>query len=154
AEDPDVALLVVLRAVTGEVVLRTEPAPVGLLVALRVTPDPAEHRRPRFGEDQIADLLRLVGRLALVIEDLGADPGDGPLRGPRLQLTEARQGTDHDGAGLGLPPGVDDRRRAGTDVLLVPQPRLGVDGLADRSEQPDRGEVELGRDRLAPLHEG
>jgi hypothetical protein len=58
AEQPDVAVLVVLGAVAGEVVLRAEAAPVGLLVALRVAPDAAQHRRPRLGEHEVADLLR------------------------------------------------------------------------------------------------
>ena len=43
---------------------------------------------------------------------------------------------------------------ARADDLAVPAPRLGVDRLAHRAEQPDRGEVELLRDVAAPLHEG
>ena len=85
AEQPDVAVGVVLRAVAGEVVLLAEPRPVGLLVALRVAPDAAQHRRPRLGEHEVADLLRRRERLALVVEDLGADAGDRPLRRAGLE---------------------------------------------------------------------
>ena len=42
---------------------------------------------------------------------------------------------------------------AAADVLAVPEPRLGVDRLADRAEQPQRRQVELRRDVVAPLHE-
>src|SRR3712207_8293336 len=43
---------------------------------------------------------------------------------------------------------------AAADVLVVPEPRLGVDRLTDRAEDPQAREVELGRDVLALLHEG
>ncbi|MBG9885387.1 hypothetical protein ABE10_02050, partial [Bacillus toyonensis] len=61
---------------------------------------------------------------------------------------------DHDRAGLRLPPGVDDRRPAPADHLAVPHPRLGVDGLADRAEHAQAGQVVLPRDAAADLHEG
>ena len=38
-------------------------------------------------------------------------------------------------------------------TLAVPDPRLGVDRLTDRAEQPQRRQVVLVRDLLAPLHE-
>ena len=41
-------------------------------------------------------------------------------------------------AGLGLPPGVDDRAAPAADDLPVPEPGLRVDRLADRAEQPQR----------------
>jgi hypothetical protein len=44
-------------------------------------------------------------------------------------------------AGLGLPPGVDDRAALAADVAVVPHPRLGVDGLADGAEQAQRRQV-------------
>jgi hypothetical protein len=55
----------------------------------------------------------------------------------------ARERGDHDRAGLGLPPGVDDRAALAADHLAVPQPRLRVDRLADRAEQPQAGQVVL-----------
>ncbi|CAM5708308.1 hypothetical protein SALBM217S_07751 [Streptomyces griseoloalbus] len=51
------------------------------------------------------------------------------------------------------PPGVDDRGAVRADVLAVPDPRLGVDRLADGAEHAQRRQVELGGDVVAPLHE-
>ena len=48
AEQPQVPVLVELGPVAGEVAA-LESAPVGLLVALGVAVDPAQHRRPRRG---------------------------------------------------------------------------------------------------------
>ena len=62
------------------------------------------------------------------------------------------QGRDHDHPRLGLPPRVDDRAALAADVLVVPDPRLGVDRLADRPEQPQLREVVLRRVLRAPLH--
>ena len=61
---------------------------------------------------------------------------------------------DQDPAGLGLPPGVDDGAVVTADVGAVPDPGLGVDGLAHRAEQAQAGEVVAGREVLPPLHEG
>ena len=44
--------------------------------------------------------------------------------------------------------------RSSPDVLAVPDVGLGVDRLADRAEDPQRGQVEAVRDVGAPLHEG
>ena len=81
-------------------------------------------------------------------------PGNGAHRATRLRRGHARQRGDHDRAGLGLPPGVDDRAAVATDDLAVPHPRLGIDRLTDRSENPQAGQVVGGREFLAPLHEG
>lgn len=45
-----------------------------------------------------------------------------------------RGGGDEDAAGLGLPPGIDDRAALVADDPIVPFPGLGVDRLADRAE--------------------
>src|SRR5204862_69185 len=66
---------------------------------------------------------------------------------------ESGQRSDHDPAGLGLPPRVDDRTTLAADVLVVPDPRLGIDRLADGAEEPERGHVVRARQRFAPLHE-
>ena len=55
AEQPDVAVVVDLGAVAGEVAaLLGEARPVGVLEALVVAPEGAQHRRPRLGEHQVA----------------------------------------------------------------------------------------------------
>ena len=72
-------------------------------------------------------------------------PGTGSVALPGLSVGHAGERADHDRAGLGLPPGVDDRAALAADVLPVPNPRLGVDRLADRAEQPQRRQVVAGR---------
>ena len=81
-------------------------------------------------------------------------PGSGNVAEPGLVVVAPGSGRDHDGAGLGLPPRVDDRAALAADVLVVPDPRLGVDRLADRTEQAQRREVVLLGLLRAPLHEG
>ena len=80
-------------------------------------------------------------------------PGIGVCAEPGSSVGDAGQRADHDGAGLGLPPRVDDRGAVAADVLAVPEPGLGVDRLADGAEHPQRRQVELRRDVVAPLHE-
>src|ERR1700704_3686062 len=57
----------------------------------------------------------------------------------------------HDPAGLSLPPGVDDRAAFGADHLVVPEPRLWVDRLADGAEQAQAAEVVFVRPVSPPL---
>ena len=71
AEQPDVAVVVLLGAVAREVEV-LEPRPVGVLVAVRVAPDAAQHRRPRLGDHQVA--ARAVGHgVRLVVDDVRRD---------------------------------------------------------------------------------
>ena len=42
-------------------------------------------------------------------------------------------------------------QRAPADMLVVPDPRLGIDRLADRAEQAQAGEVPLRRDGIRPI---
>ena len=81
-------------------------------------------------------------------------PGSGRPALPGLVGQDARQRRDHDPAGLGLPPRVDDRAAPAADHLVVPEPRLRVDRLADRAEQPQRREVVALRVLRAPLDAG
>src|SRR5688572_19517054 len=128
AEEPEIAVLVTLGAVAGEVHPRPL-RPVLLLEPLRIAPDPAEHRRPWRSDRQIA--AAHLDRLAVVIEDLRVDARKG-LRGRAgFRRHETWQRRDHDRPGLGLPPGIDDRTAPAADVLLVPHPGLGIDRLAD-----------------------
>ena len=136
AEQPEVAVLVALGAVAGEVDVRRPAAPVLLHVALGVAVDAAQHRRPRTREREQAAADR--DRLALVGEDLGADAGKRLRRRAGLGRGDAGKRRDHDGAGLGLPPGIDDRAALAADVQVIPDPGFGIDRLADRSEQPQR----------------
>ena len=68
-------------------------------------------------------------------------PGSGNVAEPGLVGVAPGQRRDHVAAGLGLPPGVDDRAAAAADGLVVPHPRFGIDRLADGAEDAQRLEV-------------
>ena len=150
AEQPEVAVLVDAGAVAGEVDVRIL-RPVRLPVALVVVVDPAQHRRPGAPQHEVAPTAR-ADLVALLVEDRGVHARERPGRRAGLERRHSRQRRDHDHPRLGLPPRVDDRRAVAADVLAVPDPRLRVDRLADRAEQPQRGEVVLLRVLRAPLH--
>src|SRR4051794_41386125 len=104
AEQPQVTLVVEFAAVTGEV-SAFEATPVGLDITLRITPDATQHPRPWPRQREITTAA--LDLAAGVVDDFGADPRERKRRRPRLQRRGAGQRTDHDPAGLGLPPGVD-----------------------------------------------
>ena len=153
ADHPEVAVLVLARGVADEVGLLAELREVGLDVAVVLLVERAQHR-PATGVAAPAGPARPRPRCP-------------PRRAPRPRSRAAAcrpspgfaawapgQRRDHDVAGLGLPPGVDDRTALAADHLPVPEPRLRVDRLADRAEQPQRREVVLARVLGAPLHAG
>ena len=72
AEQPEVALVVALGAVAGEV-LAVEAAPVRVAVTLRVAPDAAQHRRPRPLEHEVPAAGNRRPRLPGVVDDAGLD---------------------------------------------------------------------------------
>src|SRR5690606_35167672 len=137
AGDPVVAVGVAPAAVAAEV-----HAGVGLEVgvdeALVVAVDGAHLAGPGVEHHQ--------GAFGLALEDLAVGVDDRRLHaeerlGRRTRLGRDRAGDrrDHDAAGLGLPPGVDDRTLAVADHVVVPAPGLGVDRLADAAQQAQRG---------------
>ena len=75
--------------------------------------------------------------VALGVHQDRLDAEEGTRRGARLQAGAARQRGDQDAAGLGLPPGVDDRAAGVADHVVVPLPRLRVDGLAHGAQHPE-----------------
>ncbi len=82
-------------------------------------------------------------------------PGSGRAAQPGLKAVSVGAGREDGGARLGLPPGVDHGCGARAHVVPEPAPGLGVDGLADRAQQADGGEVVAGRDAVRePAHEG
>ena len=153
AEEPEVAVEVLLRAVAREVHPR-EPAPVRLLVPLRVAVDAAQHRRPRPLEDEDSRRRRSARCCRRRRRRPRRCPGTGTWHSPVSSSVTPGSGVImiwpvsvcHQVSTIG--------RAVAADVLVVPQPRLGVDRLADRAEQPQRREVVACRERLALLHEG
>ena len=102
------------------------------------------HRLPVAGAFQ---------HLAFAIDDLRDDAEERPGRRAGLEPRRARQRGDQNPAGLGLPPGVDDRATAFADHAVVPLPRLRIDRLADGAEQPQRLARGLLHRLVAGLHQ-
>src|SRR4030095_15533138 len=128
AEQPEEPVLIAFRAVAGEVHIRRPAAPVLSHIALRITVDAAQHRRPwtRQREEPAASA---GDRIALLGFDLRLDARKRSRRRARLRRRESWQRRDHDRASLRLPPGVDDRAALTANVAVVPDPRFRVDRL-------------------------
>src|SRR3984885_10079556 len=142
SDHPEVAVLVLARGITDQVRLLAELREVRLDEPIVLLVEGAEHRRPWTRQYQ--QTLTLVDRLALaLVDDLGGDPRERTGRRPRLGRDDPRQRRDHDRAGLGLPPGINDRAALAADHLVVPEPRLRVDRLPDRAQEFELGQVEL-----------
>src|SRR5262249_15227350 len=107
AGDPVVAVSIAPAAVAGEVF-----AGIGLEIgvdeALVVAIDRAHHARPGIDDAEVAGPGAL-DHFTLAIHDLRNDAEVRLRRRARLEPRRAGQGSDQNSAGLGLPPGVDDR---------------------------------------------
>ena len=157
AHEPEVAVGVHARAVAGEVAAG-DVGPIGLAVALGIAVDGAGHGGPGLADDEQAAVAGGDGvEVALAsgcVTTSGWMPKKGRVAEPGLVGDGAGDGRDHDGAGLGLPPGVDDGAAVVADLLAVPHPGFGVDGLADCAEEAKRVELVLFDVLVAPLDEG
>src|SRR6185295_14354901 len=143
-QEPEVALVVALGTVACEVHPR-EAAPVGLLVPLGVAVDAAKHPRPWSLEDEVAAATERDA-VPVTVDHIGLDARERERGTPRFRGGHAGEWRDEDLPGLGLPPRVDDRSATAADVLVIPEPRLGVDRLTHRAEDPQRREIVLGRE--------
>lgn len=132
--DPDVSVLVSSSTVSREV-----ESGVGLEVGLDesgvILVDGSGDTRPGLGDDEnsldvVSDELSSGGR----VEDLDLNSGEGEGSGSGLGWDRSGKRSDDDGSSLGLPVGVDDGALSSSDVVVVPVPGLGVDGLSDGSD--------------------
>ena len=105
---------------------------------------------PGQGSAEGEESAALLERLAAGVYQLGGDSGKRHGGGTRLGGGDAGQRSDHDPAGLGLPPGVHDGAASATDVLVIPDPGFGIDRLADGAEQPQSAEGRGDRDARCP----
>src|SRR5680860_487181 len=133
AQQPVVAFLVELGTVTCKVSFVPVSLEIGLAVAVVIAEDCPHHGRRRSLQDQITTRAQTY-RVSFFVHHVGADAGEGHGGGTRLELGDAGQSRDHYGASLRLPPGVDHGSLASADELLVPDPRYGIDRLADASQ--------------------
>src|SRR5262249_20137790 len=142
AEDAEVAVLGLDRAVAGEVRpvvpvlalrVRVVLGVVRLDEPLRLAPDRLEDARPRVADADVPGLVAALPHLDAVL--LGDDQVDADHRGAAtagLHRVDGGQRGAEETAGLGLPPGVHDDRLVLADVLVLPAPDLRLDRLADR----------------------
>src|SRR5215208_6200379 len=151
ARDPEVPVLVAPCAVAGEVDVAVL-VPVGVPVALGILVEGAQHAWPRPLYDQVT-LAFALNLVALLIVESREDTGEREGGTARLGPGDTGKRRDHDPTRLGLPPGVHYGAPSAADVLVVPLPCPGVDGLADGPEQPQGGEVVLLEGLGAALHE-
>src|SRR6185369_9617657 len=107
AGDPVEAVFVAAAAVAGEIPALVSRE-VRLHEALVVAIDGAHLPRPGVDDAEIAG-GRAFERLAFGIHDLRLDAEEWACRRTRFQFSRAGQRRDEDAAGLGLPPGIDDR---------------------------------------------
>ena len=91
--------------------------------------------------------------LPSIVDELRLDAEEGPRRRAGLEVGRAGQRRDHDAAGLGLPPGVDDRAASVADHVEIPFPGFRVDRLADRAQHPQRFARGLLHMRVAGAHQ-
>ena len=66
-------------------------------------------------------------------------PKNGRVAEPGLSSVAPRERRDQNAACLGLPPSVDDRAATVTNHVIVPEPGLGIDRLADRAQRLQTG---------------
>ena len=151
AGDPVIAVLVAAAAVAGEILARIGRE-IGVDEALMIAIDRAHLAGPGIGDAEIA-AGGAVLHLAFGVDDLRHDAEERPRRRAGLELGRARQRRDQNAAGLGLPPGIDDRAAVVADHAVIPFPGFRIDRLADRAEQPQRRARGLLHRRVAGLHQ-
>src|SRR5690606_36365181 len=97
--------------------------------------DRAHLSRPAVEQHEVAGRLAFL-HVTFMIDDGRADAEERQCRRSGFGRNRAGQWANEDAARLGLPPGIDDGAASIADDVVVPDPRFGVDGLADRAEQP------------------
>jgi len=108
---------------------------------------------PGIGQNKIARAGPFE-EVSFEVDHFRLDPEEGPRRRAGLQIRRAGERRDEDAAGLGLPPGVEDRAAPITNNMIVPFPSFRIDRLADRTEQPQRGPARCLDRRVAGAHQG
>ena len=149
--DPVVAILIATGAVAGKVVAG-EGTEIGIDKPLVIAVDGANLARPA-GLNRQHTLYRALELIALLVEQHWLDTKEWTGRRAGLECGGAGQRRQHVGAGLGLPPGVDDRAAAVANHFVVPLPSLWVDRLADGAEQLQRAARGLRHQCIAGRHQ-
>src|SRR6185436_5906900 len=117
-----------------------------------IPPNTAEHAGPRFADDELAAGIAWDG-VSFVVDNFGKNSEEGQGGAAGFGGDCAGQGSDHDNAGFGLPPGIDNRATLAADNLMIPDPCFGIDRFADGAEEAQRSEIVFLRPFDAPFHE-
>src|SRR6185312_15589097 len=151
AHDPEVAVFVFTGTVAGEI-HAGNLRPVLLHIAIGIAVNRAQHSRPGLLKHQKSARASGDG-FAIHGDDLGHHTRK--RFGSRTRLGSNRAGNrrDHDVAGFGLPPGIDDRATVVADHLAVPHPGLRVDRLTYCTEQTKAVEFVLFGPLVSPTQE-
>src|SRR6476620_3285018 len=129
ADDPKITVFIAARAIAREIIA-FKFAPILLSGARTVAVDRAQHRRPWPANNQFASYIR-ANFLSVVIDDRRVDAEERKRCATRLGWCRARKRSDHDRAGLGLPPRIDYGTTFAADDFVVPHPGFRIDRLAN-----------------------
>src|SRR5205823_3809930 len=133
--------------IAGQIELSAELiGEIRLAVAIRIAPDRPNHRRPWPFDDEDA-AMTVRDFMARFIDDRRHDSGKLHRARAGYRGRYARQRRDQMPAGFRLPPGIDDRAAATTDIGVVPHPRFRIDRLADGAEQTEARKIVIFRRR-------
>ena len=131
--DAVVAVFVAKAAVTRKIKAGV-CTKVSLAASLVVAIGCAEHSRPRRANAQISAYSIAENFGTMLVDQHGINTRHGKGGKRRLGRGHAREVSDHNTPGFGLPPGVNNRTLALAYVAVVPIPGLFVDGFTDGSE--------------------
>ena len=142
--DPIVAIIIpTARVPTDVLVIRDQlgftvvELKVRVFKSLLVAVDPPQLAGPTLPDGQVSAALPLK-LLALSIKHDRLDAKEGQRRRTGLERGGTRKGRDHVTSSLSLPPGIDNRAVLLANVLVVPLPSLGVDGLTNLRRRVDQ----------------
>mmetsp|Transcript_5942 Transcript_5942/g.17136 ORF Transcript_5942/g.17136 Transcript_5942/m.17136 type:complete len:553 (-) Transcript_5942:441-2099(-) len=153
ASDPDVPILVPLTRVTGEVVsgIRRHVHGEVPLVIAQARPG---HSRPRLLDRQhTLDAIPLNLFPGTRIQHNRVDTVEGEGAAPRLHGGHSGEVRHNVPSRLRLPVGIDHGALGIANDLVVPPPRLGVDGFTDRPQYPQTAQVILLGSLVAESHQ-
>ncbi len=114
--------------------------------------DRAHLAGPGIGDAEIA-ASGTFDDLPRGIEELRDHAEERQRGGAGLEFGRAGERRDQNAAGLGLPPGIDNRAAAVADHAMIPLPRLRIDRLADGAQQPQRFAARFLHRLIARLHQ-
>ena len=151
AGDPVVSIGVATAPVAGDVV-SLEHGVIHALESRVIAVARSRRGGPGFLDGEESRRLALLFD-TLIVEDDGFDAEHGKGGGSGLERGGAGERGDHERARLGLPVRVHDRAPRLAHHLVIPSPRLGVDRLADRTEDANARTIVLGDVLVPSLHE-